>query len=349
MAQKKKQERGAVYRDEVRRLRAEGPERLYVLCGEEEYLREQFLAELKKICLPGGEDDFSYHRFDGATLSLSALSDAVDAVPFLTDRTLLEVRGYDTNKLAEADAKRLIALTEDLPDYCTLVFVMDGAFALDGRLKVSKALQQQGRVLAFQGQDSATLVKWVARRFDAVGKRVTVPDAEYLIMITGGLMNRMIPEIEKVGAFARGEAVTRADIDAVVQKVPDAVVFEMTDLIAERRGDAVMQKLSELLSDKNNDPIALLAAVGNQMRRLYAAKCAQAERLSTSDLMALCGVRYDFIAQKLARSARGYSMRQLERAVQLCAETDFALKRSGTDNAELLKELLLRLLAEAEA
>ena len=349
MAQKKKQDPGANYNEEVRRLRSAGPERLYILCGEEEYLREQFLTELKKICLPGGEDDFSFHRFDGASLSLNALADAVDAVPFLSDRTLLEVRGYDTNKLAEADAKRLIALIDDLPDYCTLVLVMDAAFALDGRLKISKALQKQGRVLRFQGQDSATLVRWVARRFGAVGKRVTVADAEYLILITGGLMNRMIPEIEKVGAYAKGEAVTRADIDAVVQKVPDAVVFEMTDLIAERRGDAVMHKLAELLSDKNNDPIALLAAVGNQMRRLYAAKCAQAERLSSGDLMALCGVRYDFIAQRLTQSARGFSIDQLARAVELCAETDFAMKRSGTDNAELLKELLLRLLAEAGA
>lgn len=349
MAQKKNQDPGANYRDEVRRLRAEGPERLYVLCGEEDYLREQFLLELKKLCLPGGEDDFSYHRFDGSTLELHALADAVDAVPFLTDRTLLEVRGYDTNRLSESDAKRFLAITEDLPDYCTLVLVMDTAFTLDGRLKVSKALQKQGRVLRFQGQDSSTLVKWVARRFAAVEKRITVPDAEYLIMITGGLMNRMIPEIEKVGAYARSEVITRADIDAVAQKVPDAVVFEMTDLIAERRGDAVMQKLAELLSDKNNEPIALLAAVGNQMRRLYAAKCAQAERLSGVEAMALCGVKYDFIVRKLTQSARRFSLAQLERAVELCAETDYAMKRAGTDNAELLKELLMRLLAEAAA
>ena len=65
--------------------------------------------------------------------------------------------------------------------------------------------------------------------------------------------------------------------------------------------------------------------------------------------MAVCGVRYDFIARRLVQSARGFTMSQLEHAVQLCAETDFAMKRSGTDNAELLKELLLRLLAEEPA
>ena len=349
MAQKKKQDPGANYREEVRRLRDSGPERLYILCGEEEYLREQFLSELKKTCLPSGGDDFSFHRFDGASLDLRVLSDAVDAVPFLSDRTLLEVRGCDTNKLNEDDAGRLIALAEDLPDYCTLVFVMDASFAPDGRLKVTKALQKQGRILRFQGQSSDALIKWVATRFGALQKRITIEDAQYLILITGGLMNRMIPEIEKVGAYAQDEAVTRADIDAVVQKVPDAVVFEMTDLIAERRGDAVMQKLGELLSDKNNEPIPLLAAVGNQMRRLYAAKCAQAERLSISDTVTLCGVRHDFIAQKLVKSARGFSMERLENAVKLCAETDFAMKHSAADDTELLKELLLRLLTEASA
>lgn len=50
--------------------------------GAEDYLREQYLLELKKLCLPGGEDDFSYHRFDGAELDFQALADAVDAVPF---------------------------------------------------------------------------------------------------------------------------------------------------------------------------------------------------------------------------------------------------------------------------
>ena len=368
MAQKKKKDPGANYRDEVRRLRETGPERLYVLCGEEEYLREQFLTELKKQCLPGGEDDFCYHRFDGAALELHELADAVDAVPFLSERTLLEVRGYDTNKLSEKDSKRFVALLEDLPDYCTLVFVMDAAFSLDGRLKASKALQNLGRVLVFRGQDGTALVKWVAMRFGAVGKRITVADAEYLIMITGGLMNRMIPEIEKLSAFSKDEVITRAEIDALVEKVPDAVVYEMLDLIAERRGDAAMQKLSELLSDKNiaktqnnekgkdkssdrnSVPISLLAAVGSQMRRLYAAKCAQAERLSSADLMAICGLQYEFIARKLLQSARGFSLPQLEHAVQLCAETDFAMKRTNADGAVLLlQDLILRLLAEAAA
>lgn len=78
---KKKQE-VLNYKAQERTLREQGPGRLYLLWGREDYLREQYLLELKKLCLPGGEDDFSYHRFDGAELDFQALADAVDAVPF---------------------------------------------------------------------------------------------------------------------------------------------------------------------------------------------------------------------------------------------------------------------------
>ena len=60
---KNQPEQGASYKAEVAALKAEGPQRLYVLWGQEDYLREQFLAEVKRACLPDGGDDFSLHRF----------------------------------------------------------------------------------------------------------------------------------------------------------------------------------------------------------------------------------------------------------------------------------------------
>ena len=347
---KKNQEPSGVnYAAAVAELKANGPQRLYVLWGKEDYLREQFLAQLKAVCLPGGEDDFSYHRFDGGALELHRLADAVDAMPFLSDRSLVEIRGYDTNKVPEAELEPLLKLLADLPDYCTVVFVMGPDFTPDGRLKLTKALKKHGQVLQFSQQDSASLVKWVARRFAAWEKRVTVEDAKYLIQITGGLMNRMIPEIEKISAYAAGGEITRADIDAVTQKTPDAVVFDLTDCLAEGDRDGAMGKLAELLTDKDNVPIMILAVLGQQMRRLYAAKAAQAERLSMADTMALCDLRYDFIVQRLQRSARRFSMERLERAVAACAEADYAMKHSGADDLTLLEDLLLSIMAGATA
>ena len=314
---KKKQE-VLDYNAQVRTLREQGPGRLYLLWGREDYLREQYLLELKKLCLPGGEDDFSYHRFDGAELDFQALADAVDAVPFLSERTLIEVRGFDTNKCREEDAQALVQVIGDLPDYCTLVFVMGTDFEPDGRLKTTKAFKKYGQLIQFTAQGEPALVKWVGKRFDAHKKRISSEDARQLIFFTGGLMNTMIPEIDKIAAYVQGDTVTRADILAVAHRMPEAVAYELTDRLADQDYDGAMRILADLLADKANT-------------------------LGTSDLRVLLGLPFDFIAENLLRSARKFSGCQLEEAVRLCAQTDFAMKSTGADDTELLKELLLRI------
>ena len=80
----KKKEEAFNYPAELRTLKERGPERLYLLWGPEDYLREQYLFQLKKICLPEGEDDFSYKRIDGPALDANAFQQAVDAMPLST-------------------------------------------------------------------------------------------------------------------------------------------------------------------------------------------------------------------------------------------------------------------------
>ena len=153
----------------------------------------------------------------------------------------------------------------------------------------------------------------------------------------------METEIGKIAAYVSSDTVTRADILAVAHRLPEAVAYELTDRLADQDYDGAMRILADLLADKANTPIFLLAVIGQQMRRLYAARLARHAGLGTGDLRALLGLPYDFIAENLLRSARKFSGRQLEEAVRLCAQTDFAMKNTGADDAELLKELLLRI------
>ena len=161
---------------------------------------------------------------------------------------------------------------------------------------------------------------------------------------------RLIPEIEKVAAYAKGDRITVADVEAVANHIPEAVVFDMTDYIAQKKYNTAMAVLAELISDKNNAPIAMVAMIGQQMRRLYGAKLVSAQPDGMKALMDACGIKYEFIAKKLIASARGFTLPQLVRAVELCADADYKMKSSSTDDTELLKELVLRIAAgEADA
>ena len=343
MAKKQGKDETFNYAAELRMLKERGPERLYLLWGPEDYLREQYLIQLKKKCLPEGEDDFSYKRLDGPALEPLKLQQAVDAVPFMTEHSFVELRDVDLNKLS--DAESCAKIISDIPDYCTVAFVQNAQFEPDGRLRFIKTLRSEGRELKFTQQSQGMLTDWIVRRFAAAGKGIELSAAQRLIFISGDLMSRLIPEIEKIAAYAKGDKVTQEDVEAVANHIPEAVVFEMTELIAQKKNNSALAVLSELMADKNNEPIMMLAVLGKQMRQLYAARLALEKNLGTKYVMEVCAMKYDYIASKLLNAARGFTLPQLKRAVELCAETDYRMKSSGADARELLKEVVLRIAA----
>ncbi len=344
MAKKKaKTEEKLNYAAELRRLKEEGPKPLYLLWGPEDYLREQYLLQLKKICLPEGEDSFSYKRLDGPELDPDELQLAVDAMPFLTERSFVELRDVELNSLKEPE--KILDVLSDIPDTCTVAFVQGPQYEPDGRLRLTKGLRGLAVELKFTQQSQSLLVNWISRRFADAGKSISMEAAERLIFVSGDLMNGLIPEIEKLAAYAKGSKITVEDVDAVAHHVPEAVIFEMTDYIAQKKHNSALAVLAELLADKDNEPIAMLAALGNQMRKLYAARLALEQGLGRDFVMESCSVRYPNIAIMLLNSARGFTLPQLKRAVELCAETDYRIKSSGQKDRELLTEAVLRIAA----
>ena len=341
-----KEEEKLNYTAAVRELKQLGPERVYLLWGPEDYLREQYLVQLKKICLPEGDDSFSYRRMDGPELDLTALRQAMDALPFMTERSFIELRDMDINKIK--DTETFSAMLQDVPEYCVLAFVLDADYELDGRLKSVKALRQTAKELKFTNQSQGMLTDWLVRRFAAAGKRIELDAAQRLIFISGELMSGLIPEIEKVAAYAKGERVTVADVEAVANHIPEAVIFDMTEFIAQKKYNSALSVLAELLADKNNEPIAMLAMLAMQMRRLYAARLAIEQGLGSKFVMEACAIKSDYIAKKLINAARGYTLPQLIRAVELCAQADYQMKSSSQDARELLKEVVLHIAAGEE-
>lgn len=335
------------YNAEVRRLKESGPERLYLLYGEEDYLLDNFLRQIRALCLEGAEEGFNYRKLDGETMSMSDFTEAVEAVPFFSERTLTEVRGFDFNHMKDADSEYMKKLVADIPEWCTVVFVQGPGSEPDGRLGITKAVKKSGRAIEFTAQDETAIIRWIAKRFASLGKSISRADAEYLVFSAGTLMNRLIPEIEKLGTGVEGDTVTRHDIDAMVQRIPEADVFEMVDMLGLGRYDAAAGRLSDLLAAQE-EPIKLLALIGMQMRRVFAVKIAQSKRLGKNDTMELAGVKYDFQLKKLSESAGKYTTAQLKNLVTLCAEYDYKMKSSGGDSRVLLTELFALMAAGAK-
>jgi DNA polymerase-3 subunit delta len=342
MAQKKKPENTEF--ETLKQAVKEGSlGKLYIFHGEERYLLENFVAQIRSRLVPDDFAEFNHRRFDGS-FPIDELFAATDTLPVFTERTLIEVHDYDIFKANDETKQRLIELFSDLPEYLCLIFIYDTVeYKPDNRQKLASALKTFGSVVEFSIQEQPKLIKWIKTHFKETGKDIDTPAAEYLAFITGGLMTSMNSEIEKVSAYAPGNLITREMIDAVVTPVLDAVTYKLTDCIAQKQFDEAASLLDELFSMRE-PPHKMIYSISLKMRQLLMARLCLNSGQGEKRLMDICGIRYDFQARSLMSSARQMTLEECRNAVLSCTETAYFMNTSGDPEA-LLIELLLRLAA----
>ena len=212
-------------------LKAEQMQNVYIFYGEETYLRARYLQQVRQLLIPAGFEEFNDHHLSGKGLTVQALSEVVEAMPMMAQHTLVTVEDMDLFKLDESQRNALIALLEDFPEYCTLIFIYDTLdYKRDGKMKkLCAALDKHVCAVEFAQQERAQLVNWLRRRFTALGHDIDSSAADHLLFTCGTLMTDLVPEIEKIAAYAKQERITIDDINAVADPVLDARVFDMTN------------------------------------------------------------------------------------------------------------------------
>lgn len=330
-----------------RSIRDNSPENLYIFYGDETFLLHHYLNELHKLLMDDLTEAFNYHRFNNENFDLAAFAAAVENLPMMAERTMVQVDDIDLFKLSEDHRNKLIGILTDLPEYCTLVFTYETVlWKPDKRQKkLWEAIDGNGCIVEFAKQEPRELIPWITRHFAAKGKSISKDLCGYLIDITGGTMTALSGEIQKIAAFSGAEHIVRADIDAVTEPVLDAVVFQMTDLLGQGKYAAALSKLQQLLK-MQQEPLAILGAVGNHFRRISVARILMDHGKTASELMKLCSMS-SYPAQKTMDAARRFQSSFCAKAAELVLETDRRIKTSYDEPERLLELLILQLAQEA--
>ena len=317
--------------------------RLYVFFGEERYLLDYYRQQLKKHLVDGPAEDFNYHRFSEETWDLGAFSEAVEAIPMMSQWSLVEVADVDPFSLPERDRQELAELFSALPDYCTVIWDFDTVeWKPDKRMKkLWEALDRAALQVEFQKQPESQLIPWIRRHLAKEQKTMENDLCRYLILLTGGSMTTLSAEIEKLVRYSDQPVLTRHDIDAVVITVMEAAVFDITRDIGSRNFDGALQKLQNLFR-QDTEPISVNAVIGRQLRQLYGAKVLSEHGKGPAELTRICGI-WDSAAREVYSQARSMDKQMLKKAMDWSAQADYAMKTSGGDSEEIVETLLLRL------
>lgn len=329
-------------------IKAGVPANLYIFYGEERYLLQTMARQLKELLIPGGFEEFNYHRLTGKGLTVQELAETAEAMPMMAEHTLITVTDMDIFKLDESQRTALIDLLGDFPPYCTLVFLYEQVpYKRDGKMKkLCAALNEYVQEVEFVQQERSDLLKWLKRRFAATGHDIDQTEADHLLFTCGSLMRGLIPEVEKIAAYAGHERITVADIDAVAEPVLDARIFDMTNAVTARNYDRAAAILADLLR-MQTEPIAILAALGKELRRLYTARLALDGGKDRVWLKELWSMSSDYPAKLLLQAAKNVDHDWCRQAVKRSQTLDRRMKSQRNMDSEGELKLFLMELAGA--
>lgn len=311
---------------------------VYLLYGEEAYLRRQYRDRLTAALTEDG-DTMNTHRFEGKNLRIGEIVDLAETLPFLAQRRTILIENSGLFKTGGEELAQYLAQPAE-----TAYFVF-AEEEVDRRSKLFKAVQAAGRAVEFGQQDENTLKRWIAGMLRRENKQITENTAAYLLDKTGTDMENIRREVEKLICYCLDrDVVTEADVDAVTTVQMSNRIFDMISAIGDKRQQDALALYYDLLALRE-PPLKILALISRQCGMLLQVKELKKKGFDNKAVGSKVGLP-PFVAGKYARQAAAFSTAQLKASVEKCVDAEEAVKTGRMNDVMSVEILILTVLQE---
>ena len=321
----------------------------YLFYGDEEYLKLRYREKMRATLL----EDESLAPFNHSIITdLARLAGEVETLPMMADRRLVEVEDVSFSKLNKDSLEALVTLLQKTEDTVVLFFTREGEFSAGTPKKPSelyKKLSPCVNIVEFPKQQPGRLATWAAKHFASHGTFAEGDVCHALIDRCGTDMNVLANEIAKLSAYAlaHGETKIRRDmIPIVVTAYRESGAFDFVNAIMEGNTAYAFALFTDM-KRRREKPVEICASISRVISELRLIKTYSDAGLSLAEMMAATKMKEYSIKLRL-NALRSRSSAELDRAVELCYETDIKLKSRSADKYFLIEKLILDLSARGE-
>lgn len=305
---------------------------VYLLYGDETYLKNQYKNRLKNAILQEG-DTMNFSLYQGKGISARQIIDQAETLPFFAARRLIliEQSGFFKNVCPE-----LAEYLPSLPEETILVFVED---EVDKRSKMFKAVKQKGRIAELGRQDGRTLQSWILGMLKREHKNITGDALRLFLEMAGDDMEHIVNELEKLLCFTYGkDAIEIPDVQEICTVTTESRIFDMIRALAEKRQKEALNLYYDLLSLKE-PPMRILFLIARQFNQMLQLKDLKEQGLDSGTAASRAGLA-PFIAKRSLAQAERFEKKELLQAVQDCVSAEEAVK-TGRLGDRLAVEMLI--------
>ncbi len=304
---------------------------IYLLFGEEAYLRKQYRDKLKEAII--GDDNMNYHYYEGKDISIGEVIDQAETLPFFAQRRLIVL---ENSGFLKSGGEQL-AEYFSAPAQTTYFLLVETE--VDKRSKLYKTVTAKGCAVEFAVQDENTLKRWILGMVKKEDKKISENSLNYLLEKTGTDMENIRKETEKLFCYCMNkEVITEKDIEEICTKRIGNHIFDMVSAIADKKQKQALELYYELLEQKE-PPMRILFLIARQFNMLLQVKELRGKGYQNKAIGEKVGLP-GFIAGKYVAQAARFQTEELRDAVEACVEAEEAIK-TGRINDNMSVEMLI--------
>jgi DNA polymerase-3 subunit delta len=316
---------------------------LYVLHGDEAFLKRQVLRAIRQRALGPDADDQAVSLYAGDRAGYAEVFDELDTVPFFEPRRVVVIESADPFVTRfRADLEKKVA---GLSATGTLVLDVK---AWPANTRLAKLVDAAATVVckapaAFKLP--AWCSEWAKSRYR---KQLPAPAASLLVDLVGAEMGQLDQELLKLAVFVGDRpGIDVADVDKLVGNSRAENTWKIFDAVGAGDVRAALAMLHRLF-EQGEEPMRLLGAFSSQLRRLAQAYRLTAQGHSPAAALEKAGVP-PFALRGAEQQMRHLGRRRLERLYDWLLELSMDLRgNSPLPERALFERFLIRLARKNE-
>ncbi len=333
---------------------------LYIFWGEDEFSREEALAELKKNLGDPAMLSANTSVLEGQKLTLNELRAAAEAVPFLAPARVVIMKGLlerfepktkvpATRKAAAGpprsdEAGQFSDCLKNLPPTTVAVLSDPGEpkKLLPQNNPLFTAVMEKAEVRSFPLLRGTKLAQWLEKRINQQGGSISHQAAGLLMEVIGGDLFALNNEVSKLVAYTNGRMIEEKDVRAVVSASQEADMFALIDAVMDRNAGTAEQILEKSLRT-GSSPQAVINMIARQVAVLAQVKQLRGQKRPAAEIQSRVAISNPYVWDKASRRADKYPFERLKRTYLRLLKTDLAVKTGAVDGDLALNVLVAEL------
>jgi DNA polymerase III subunit delta len=313
----------------------------YLVKGDDPVLRSEAVRTLVAELVGEGDAGLMVEEHQASSdddASASAVADAAQTPPFLTDRRIVVAR--DIGAWSTAALEPVLAYLERPLPTTSLILVAGGGGPMSRKL--TPAVKKVGHVVdAGVPANKRGRGAWLDSHLKGAPVRLERPAVDLLDRHLGDDLGRLSSLLDALAAaYGSGARVSPADLEPFLGEAGDVPPWDLTDAIDSGDTATAVATLHRMTRAGERHPLQIMASLHSHYARILRLDGAGiADEAAAAAALGIKGST--FPAKKALTQARRLGTDGVRSAFELLAEADLALRGASAWPATLVMEVLV--------